>query len=704
MSRSLRARAEAIPEWAWVAAVVVLSAGLRLWLVRDMVSPFVFVDEAIYAELARSLADTGEYAVRGTPVSGYSLLYPALIAPAYGLDNLVDAYGVAKATNAVVMSLAAPPVYLLGRRVAGRWLALLGAVIAVAVPSMAYTATITTESLFYPVTLVLALVLVRYLERPSHRWLAALLVALGVALATRSQSLAFVPAIATAPLVLAAYRRRLRALRPFLPLYLLGVNAVIVVMGLQALRGRPLKELLGAYSVVGEGGYDVGNALRSWLWHVEELDLYVGVLPFAAFLLLLMLGRSVPARVQVHVAATASLVFWSTLVVGTFASRFASGRVQDRYLFFLAPLLVVALLAWVDLGAPRPQLRAGLAAGAGLVLVLVFPYVRFIGEPARSDTLGLIPLWTANEHLVGGRYWLTAGLVAAALVALWVVVPARFAVLAPLAVLLLFAVVSRPVWSGPHGFLTSGVGALRQGNPGLPRDWIDREVPPGDEVVALYTGRADRFTVNVNEFFNRSIGRVFYTDVPTPGGIGEQPVARTNVRGAPLTAGGAYVLPNGAAITARYALLDGTVLPSGEVVARNELVGAVLWRLSGPLSNTVDVTGLYPRDTWSGSRVTWRRRRCAGGELVVTLYSDATLFAGTLTRVLATVGARPVAAISVPPEGSVLLRVPLTAAGDTCTVRFDVLPTRVPAQVIPGATDDRALGVHFDTFAYEEPA
>ena len=144
--------------------------------------------------------------------------------------------------------------------------------------------------------------------------------------------------------------------------------------------------------------------------------------------------------------------------------------------------------------------------------------------------------------------------------------------------------------------------------------------------------------------------------------------------------------------------------PAGEVVARNELVGTVLWRLSGPLSSTTEVTGLYPRDTWSTSRVTWRKLRCTGGELVVTLHSDPTLFSGQLTRVVASVGRRPVAATSVPPEGSTLLRVPVTPAGDTCVVRFSVSPTRVPAEVIPGATDERRLGVHFDAFAFEELA
>ena len=286
-------RLAAVPAWAWLGGIVVVSAAFRIWLVRGMVAPFVFVDEAIYSELARSLADSGSYAVRELPISGYSLLYPALVAPAYGLfDNLVDAYAAAKATNAIVMSVAAIPAYLLARRVASERLALLGALIAVAVPSMAYTGTITTESLFYPVSLALALALVRYLESPSVGRLAVLIVALGVAFATRSQSLAFVPAIATAPLVLALLRRRVDALRPFLPLYVLGGIAAVGLFALQAARGRSLTDLLGAYSIVGEGSYDVGLVLRFWLWHVEELDLYVGIVPFAALLVLLLRGHA----------------------------------------------------------------------------------------------------------------------------------------------------------------------------------------------------------------------------------------------------------------------------------------------------------------------------------------------------------------------------------------------------------------------------
>jgi hypothetical protein len=686
----------AVPGWAWLAGIVGLSCLLRIVLVRGMVAPFIFVDEAIYTEMARSLADTGSVAVRGTPGSGYSLLYPAILAPAYAaFDNLVDAYAAAKATNAVVMSLAAIPTYLLARRVAGQWPALLGAAIAVVVPSMAYTATITTESLFYPVAIGFAYVLVRYLERPGWAWLATLAAALVIAFATRSQSLAFVPAVAAAPLLLALLRGRGATLRPFVPLYLLGVAAGLALVVLQAARGKSLADLLGAYSVVGEGGYDVGQVLRFWLWHVEELDLYVGIVPFAALLLALLTGRGLPDRLQEHVVATTSLVTFSTLAVGAFASRFASDRIQDRYLFFLAPLLVVVVLAWVELGAPRPRIPTAVAAVVALALALVFPYVRFIGEPAKSDTLGLIPLWTINEHLVAGRYWVTVAVAGAALLALFVVVPARVAVAVPFVLFAVFVLLSRPVWSGPYGFLAAGVGALRQGNPGVPRDWIDRAVPAGEEAAVLWTGRADRFTVNVNEFFNRRVGSVYYTGQPTPGGIGETQVRRT--------ADGVFVTLDGSPVDAPYALLDGSVIADGVVDVRNDTVGTALWRLTGPLSSREEITGLYA-DTWSGPRVRWRLARCEGGRLVATVHSDPSLFTRQqqLTAVTQRAGGGSVVWTTVPPTGERAgLATRVGPVDGTCTVDFTVAPTARPSDVIPGSTDDRDLGVHFDAFIWE---
>ena len=131
MGRALRR----IPAWVWLTAIVVGSSVLRAALGRQLVAPFIMVDEVIWSEVARGIADEGEPLLRGQPDPGYSPVYPLLISPVYALfESLPDAYAGVKALNAVVMSLAAVPAYFLARRVASEGLALLAALLTVAVP------------------------------------------------------------------------------------------------------------------------------------------------------------------------------------------------------------------------------------------------------------------------------------------------------------------------------------------------------------------------------------------------------------------------------------------------------------------------------------------------------------------------------------------------------------------------------------------
>ena len=120
----------------------------------------------------------------------------------------------------------------------------------------------------------------------------------------------------------------------------------------------------------------------------------------------------------------------------------------------------------------------------------------------------------------------------------------------------------------------ASAGAVFQGIRGVPRDWIDAALPAGARAAVLWTGRADRFTVNQNEFFNRAVGPVYYLRQPTPGGVGE-----TQVRVDPRD--GVVHLPDGTPLSAEYLLTDGSVTPDGEVVARDDLLGTTLWRVGG---------------------------------------------------------------------------------------------------------------------------
>ena len=110
-----------VPAWAWLAGIVTVSTLVRYVLGRGTVAPWIMVDELIYSELAKSLADSGRFLIRGEATAAYGIVYPALIAPAWAIfESVPQAYAAAKAINALVMSLAAVPAYFLARRVLSR--------------------------------------------------------------------------------------------------------------------------------------------------------------------------------------------------------------------------------------------------------------------------------------------------------------------------------------------------------------------------------------------------------------------------------------------------------------------------------------------------------------------------------------------------------------------------------------------------------
>jgi len=688
-----------VPAWAWLAALVTVSFLFRAWVARGMVAPFIMVDELIYSELAKSFADSGRFLLRDVPTTGYGLLYPVVISPAYALfDSIPQAYAAVKTINAFVMSLAGIPAFLLARRVLPAGWSLLAAVLALGLPSLLYTTTVMTENLFYPLFLFAAWALLRMVERPTWWGAIGLYALVAAAAATRIQAVAIVAAILTAPvLFVLAQRVGLRSLRAYVPLYAIAAGGVVLAVAVEAAREKSPRALLGAYAVVGDQSYDVDRVLHYWLWHLEELDLYIGVVPVAALLVLLALVRSQPRQVQALLAVTVSIVFWVTLVVAAFASQFASNRVQERNMFFVAPLLLVVLLVWARGGAPRPLVATAVAVGVAGLLPLVFPYSRFIETGAISDTLALLPIWTAFGHLLHDSIvWSVAAGVVAMCTVFWLV-PARYAIVVPLVVLLYFGLVARPIWKGPHGFQQAGAGALFQGIRGAKRDWIDSALPAGASVAAVWTGHTDRFTINMNEFFNRAVGPIYFTGSPTPGGLPE-----TQVRIRPND--GVVVKPDGSPVTDRYVLLDGTIEPDGTRLGQDPLLGVTLWRLNGPLVSTTRIDGLYPNDTWSGRTVTYRQTHCRPGKVAVRLSSDPSLFPKPqLVTATTTSGGRVAdAGIHVPPTGSVVLRIPVTPdANGVCVVRYTVSRTAVPADAIEGNTDRRVLGAHFNGFALE---
>jgi hypothetical protein len=226
-------------------------------------------------------------------------------------------------------------------------------------------------------------------------------------------------------------------------------------------------------------------------------------------------------------------------------------------------------------------------------------------------------------------------------------------------------------------------GALYEGIRTGDRNWIDHAV--GDEEVAvLWTNRTHHFTTQMNEFFSRSVGPVYTLEGAMPGGFPETPVTVDEETGELRRA-------DGSTVEAAWVLTDGSVAVDGEPVKHDSLRGLTLYRVHGPVISTTSVDGVY-NDQWSGPEVTYRRVRCRGGTLTVTLESDPSLFDAP-QRVSAESGGERVS-VDVDPHQTKRLAVRLVPEDGVCTARFTIAPTKTPP------ADGRELGTHFRAFDY----
>ena len=563
---------------------MIVSSVVRFALARHVVAPWIVADEIIHSDLAKSFATSGHFLIRGEDVgASFGVVYQVLISFAYRLSSSVpDVYLAIKAINAVTMSLAAIPAYLLARRVLSHGLSLIAAALTVAVPSMVYTGMVMTESAFYPLFLCTTLVLFLYLESPSLLR-AVLLVALSaLAFETRTQAICLVPTMLSAPLVLIWLDRTgWRAFRKYQHLYWLVGGSIVLTVVVELSFGSSPFAVFGAYQATASSHSSIGSVPRWFLYHLAELDLYVGVFPFAAFLVLLTVARQLSTRRRIFIAIVAPLMFWLLLEVATVARLPAFDRIEERYTFYLAPLLLIAALVWIAERAPRPVLATGFAATLAALLPASIPVERLVNGPGVvSDTLALVPWWTLHDSFAVdfGQIEIMILIVALAIVCIFVFIPVRLALVLPFLVFVSFAVVQWQIDGGPHGAGALSTAALAAGTGGEESDWIDLAVGTDAQVTVVWTGKTSLYTVWENEFFNRSVGVVYNLTTP-PFGSMPAPMAA-------FDSSGLMRDEEGLPVYASYVLTDTSLQLRGKQVAADPTTQMVLYGVQGPVQST----------------------------------------------------------------------------------------------------------------------
>jgi glycosyltransferase involved in cell wall biosynthesis len=683
------------PIWAWLVGLYAVAVAVQLALGLRVVSPWIMVDELVYSDMARSFADAGHFLIRGVHAN-YGFVYPLLLSPAYKLtSSTADAYQWARLINALLMCSVVFPTYLLARRVVKPGFAFAAAALAVAVPPVIYVGTLMTENAFYPVFMWLAYTLVLALERPTRRRQIVLLALCTLAFLTRAQAVALFAAVLTAPLLLAWIERgRPRRLGAWKPLYaLVGVGALIVIV-VEVARGHSPSQILGGYSVTTQHAtYQLWPAVRWIVYHVAAIDLSLFVLPFAAAIVLIANARHLDRALRVFSAAMLALSVWLVLEVAVFASHW-SQRIEERNLFYLAPLFLIALLAWIERGQPKPPRAAVAAAGVAAALPGTIPFLDLMNINAQSDTPFLQPWWYLGDRVAGrGNVALLAVAVSVVLAAAFLWLPRRYAPVLPAVVALGFFLTWLPLQFWIHSFPRLSGAAYVTGI-GAGKSWIDAAVGPNADVTIVWTGD-NPYRGWENEFWNRSVKHVYDLSGPSTLIAGSSEPHLT-IEGST----GIMLDPASKPVHVQYVLADPSVQIQGTRIAADVDRALALYRVDGILRTSASISG-WLADTWTEPNVTWTRRDCARGVLRVPVHSDSTLYPGVVQRI-AVSGTTTPFVVLLPSTATKTITVPLQPRGGICRVRFAITPSRRPADY-PALNnpDPRTLGVLMSGFQYE---
>jgi hypothetical protein len=650
-----------------VATVLFLALAVYTALAKQIASPWILIDELVYSDLARSVARGSGLAIRGHQTWAYGALYPILIAPAWLAHSTDRAYELARVINALLVTLAAIPYYLLARRMVSPGYALLALGLFLLLPAHLYAGTLMTENAFLPAFMVAALLFGLVLERPTPGRQALALGAIVLASGIRIQGLVLVPILLTA--ILAMWSRE-RA-RRFWPTFATFAGAAALYAVLNAVRGKPLSQLLGAYRPVANAHYSVADAATWVLRHFAELGLSVVLLPVFALLVLFGLRASLPLAEQAFLAVAGASFLWLPVQSGIFASRFAH-RVEERTMLYAQPLLLLALVLWLARELPRPRRLTVIAVAVPTALLLVLPLTRLLGHDALSDTFGLVPLLALRIRSgMGPVYALVWGGAAVAIGAFLlprnlarVVVPAAMAV----GLAVSTAVVQRQLVDESRAVKAAEMA-------GQDAAWIDRVVGRDAPVAFLFTPQLDAQALWQTEFWNRSVGRVLALDPGEPGGLPRTPVRLDRRTGRLGRAGGDYI-----------------VAPKTYVVAGAPIAENGPWRLyraGSPLRLDSVVQGVAP-DGWMGRSATYMVYAGPGrGPSRLRVLLSRKAWGGPDVPGHVRVALGPVVRTGVI-HSSQVLRFTLPAPARPFRVRVTIRPTFSPHDF--GLPDQRQLG------------
>lgn len=337
-------------------------------------NPFIMPDEALYANIARSIASGTGITLRGQPLTYTNLLYPLLISPVYTFASPGSQFRLVQLINCLMMNLAVFPSFAIAKRFTPGAKAALGiAVLSILLPDMLLTTRIMTEAAVYPLFMLTVMLMFRRFEGKDKMSHAAITAVCAFLLAQAKAGMIALAAVFAGLLVIDCVKSRRRQDIQY------AMTFAALTIALMLLAHIALSKLAGMD--YGQPSIYQTQLQPPMLEHLKRtlpgILLYAFFIPvaFGIFPLLLPaanIGKYAAAqRSQITlalitlalVAAGACYMFFDTETIG----NFYAGRIHIRYVFMFLPLFL-AFLCSRELDDARPNGR--LAASLGFLLAM----------------------------------------------------------------------------------------------------------------------------------------------------------------------------------------------------------------------------------------------------------------------------------------------------------------------------------------------
>ena len=672
------------------------------WEAAGHVTPWLNSDELETAQLARSVAETGETARRGVPYSVHSL-YPYVFAPPWWIQDVGSAYAAAKYLNVFAMTASLFPAYGLARMVVSKPWAIFAAAGTATIPALYYSAMLVEEPLAYPWAALCAFLIAKALATRRLPWIIGAAIASLLAPLVREQLAVIPAAFLLAALALIAVGDRMRAVYARWSRWD-WAGAFVLFAGVVITLNAAVSHVSFSWLVATQHYKD--RMLENGLWAAGALTIGVGVLPAIAGLAALVRprGEQWTPELRAFVATCAALLVgfaWYTAVKAAYISTTFSTLVVERNLIYVAPLLFAGTALFFE----RPFVRWwAAAAAAGLALagiLLVYPYqMQF---RVYSDAPGFSLLQAANrayEWTPDHAQDVLVGMLVLSLLVLVLprVLPVgRTPVLATVAVGLIAWTLAGQMSaaSASNTFSEELVDDIAE-----PLDWIDRAT--GGE-PALYLGQhlTDYNGVWQMEFWNRSLDHVWSTDGSAPGPGPTLTPDLLNAKTGEITSA-----------DVRYVVADPGIELFGDIVREHvHYAGGTptkwrLFKVQPPLRLQNSTRGVS-QDGWAGAASDYSQFRTPGnrpGFAVVTVSRRAWGGRDRRARVTIRVGSLEIGEDRQPMLGRITDRCTFTinrleqrtfllrTPPPPFHARIDISPTFVPRELDPNHPDTRELG------------